>query len=151
MADTSKNVLVPIDFSDASDVVVGHAVDLAHALSARLTLLHVAPPEPEFIGYEPGPQSVRDAVARKYHEQHARLQEIEKAMANVNIETTSLLVQGYTVEKILKEAERLNATLIVMGSHGHGALHNLLVGSVTEGVLRRARCPVVIVPRALAG
>ena len=47
---------------------------------------------------------------------------------------------------ILEEAERLEAEVIIMGSHGHGALYDLIVGSVTEGVLRKAKCPVLVLP-----
>jgi nucleotide-binding universal stress UspA family protein len=57
-----------------------------------------------------------------------------------------MLVSGLPARKILGEADRLEATLIVMGSHGHGALFNLLMGTVCNGVLRKSRCPVVVVP-----
>lgn len=50
------------------------------------------------------------------------------------------------MERLLAEQGRLAADAIVLGSHGHGALYDLLVGSVAEGVLRRAPCPVVVVP-----
>ena len=143
-----KNILVPVDFSDATGAVVARATDLAKALQAQITLLHVVAPEPDFVGYEPGPQSVRDTVAKHVHEEHKQLQALEKMTAGQGVPVTSLLIQGYTAEKILKECERLKSDLIVMGSHGHSALHNLLVGSVAEGVLRKASCPVVVVPRA---
>lgn len=143
-----KNILVPVDFSDATDGVVARATDLAKALQAHITLLHVAAPEPDFVGYEPGPQSVRDTVAKHVHDEHKQLQALEKMASGQGVQVTSLLIQGYTAEKILKECERLKPEMVVMGSHGHSALHNLLVGSVTEGVLRAATCPVVIVPRA---
>ncbi|MFH1183689.1 MAG: universal stress protein [Chloroflexota bacterium] len=135
-----------MDFSDATDAVVARATDLAKALQAQVTLLHVAAPEPDFVGYEPGPQSVRDTVAKHVHEEHKHLQMLEKKAAGMGVQVASLLIQGYTVEKILMECERLKPDLIVMGSHGHSALHQLLVGSVTEGVLRKATCPVVVVP-----
>ena len=50
------------------------------------------------------------------------------------------------IEEILECAKAVKADAIVMGRHGHGAMYNLLVGSVTEGVLKRATCPVVLVP-----
>jgi nucleotide-binding universal stress UspA family protein len=87
-------------------------------------------------------------VARELHDEHRRLQELEKQPDLRGIKVTSLLVQGYAVEKILKEADQLGADLIVMGSHGHGALRNLLVGSVANGVLGKAKCPVLVVPQS---
>ena len=49
-------------------------------------------------------------------------------------------------EEILDQANELNADLIVMGTHGHGAMYNLLVGSVTKGVLKHSTRPVLLMP-----
>lgn len=141
-----KNILVPVDFSDCAPKVIKTAVSIATKFSGHLILLHVAPPEPEFIGYDPGPQSVRDSVARELAGEHANLQKFEQDIKSPGLKTTALVIQGYPVDKILEEAKKVHADLIVMGSHGHGALRNLLVGSVAEGVLRKAACPVLIVP-----
>lgn len=119
---------------------------MAESFSANLVLLHVAAPEPEFLGYEPGPQSVRDSVARELSQQHKKLQQLEQDVKRPGLHTTALAIQGYPVDKILDESKKFKADMIVMGSHGHGALHNLLVGSVTEGVMRGADCPILVVP-----
>jgi nucleotide-binding universal stress UspA family protein len=141
-----KTILVPVDFSDVTSRVTDAAVRLAKAFSARLILLHVAPPEPEFIGYDPGPPSVRSNVARVLVEEHRRIHALDRQLEQEGLKVTSLVVQGYPVDKIIAEAEKFKAEMVVMGSHGHGMLHNLLVGSVAEGVLRQARCPVLVVP-----
>ena len=141
-----ETILAPIDFSDVSDTVIRRAADLAKAFQAPIYLLHVAPPDPDFVGYAPGPQSVRDTVAGTIRKEHHQLQKLESKLKSEGLDVHALLVQGPVVEKILREGERLQAGIIVMGSHGHGALHKLLVGSVAEGVLRGSRCPVFIVP-----
>ena len=141
-----KPILVPVDFSDATGAVIAEALRLAKALQTGMVILHVAPPEPEFVGYEPGPQSVRDAVARKLHAEHKELQALEASAKATGVDTTTLLIQGYAAEKVVQEAEKLEAGMIVMGSHGHGKLRQLLVGSVTDAVLRKSRVPVLIVP-----
>lgn len=143
-----KTILAPIDFSDVTKAVVRSAADLAKAFQAALYLLHVAPSDPDFIGYEPGPQTVRDSVARKFRKEHQQLQELESELKSKGLDVHALLVQGATTEKILQEAQRLQAEMVVIGSHGHGALKKLLVGSVAEGVLRKVSCPVLIVPGA---
>ena len=58
----------------------------------------------------------------------------------------TILLEGDPVDKIIYEATRLEPRLIVVGSHGHGALHGLLMGSVSTGILRKTRCPVLVVP-----
>ena len=144
-----KRILAAIDFSDVTGAVVQSAAGIAKAFQASLHLLHVAPPDPDFVGYEPGPQSVRDTVAGKIRKEHHQLQELETDLRSKGLDVHALLVQGATAEKIFQEAKRLQAEMIVIGSHGHGALQKLLVGSVAEGVLRKAPCPVLIVPSAM--
>ena len=141
-----KTILVPVDFSDISTRVVDTARAFAQALGGRLVLLHVSEPEPDFVGFEPGPVSVRAAVAHDLKAEHQKLEAAKAAAAQGGMEVLALHIQGPLVEKILAEAETCGAELIVMGSHGHGALYELLVGSVTSGVLHRAKCPVLVVP-----
>ena len=141
-----KDILVPIDFSDVTDRVVERAAGLAKALAARLWLLHVAMPDPDFVGYDVGPPSARQSRATELRDEHRALQAIAERLRADGIEATSLLVQGPTVETILAEAGKVSADLIAVGSHGHGALHRALVGSVSEGLLRHADRPLLIVP-----
>jgi nucleotide-binding universal stress UspA family protein len=141
-----KNVLVPIDFSDQTDAVVAVANEMARALGAHLWLLHVAPPDPDFVGYGPGPSTVRDQVAKELHEEHRQIQAIAEGLREQGLEVTALAIQGATVECIVGEIEKLEIDLVVLGSHGRGAVFRMLLGSVSEGVLRRAGCPVLIVP-----
>jgi nucleotide-binding universal stress UspA family protein len=141
-----KTILVPIDFSDISTRVVDTARTYAEALGGRLVLVHVSEPEPDFIGFEPGPLTVRMSVARDFKEEHRKLDAAKAAAVQGGVEALALHIQGPLVAKILAEAETHAAELIVIGSHGHGALYELLVGSVTSGVLHGAKCPVLVVP-----
>lgn len=145
-----RNILVPIDFSPITESVVEFSRTLAECFSARLCLLHVASPDPDFVGFDAGPQSVRDQLAEHLREEHRRIQMTATELRDAGIETAALLVQGATAEKILSEAEEQAADLIVMGSHGHGAMHRALMGSVSERVLRKAVCPVTIIPHQVA-
>jgi nucleotide-binding universal stress UspA family protein len=61
-------------------------------------------------------------------------------------EVNALLVQGPTVQTILEQAEKLGAEVIVVGSHGRGKLFDLVVGSVSAGVIRKSPIPVLGVP-----
>lgn len=141
-----KTILVPVDFSDVTTRVIDTARSMSRAFGARLVLLHVSEPEPDFIGFEPGPMAVRTAVARDFKKEHQKLEELSATVAVDGFQVLALHVQGPLVEKILDEADKHQADAIVMGSHGHGALFEFLVGSVTSGVLRAAKAPVVVVP-----
>lgn len=141
-----NTILALVDFSDVTEAVVEQAASMAKGLEAEVVILHVAEPDPDFVGYEAGPQTVRDAVAGRLRDEHHSLRKIEDRIKAQGVAVTSLLVQGPTIEKCLSEAARLQPLLMVIGSHGHGLLRDLLVGSVTEGVLRKAACPVLVVP-----
>lgn len=139
-------LLVPIDLSPASTRVLATAASLAAATSAQIWLLHVAQPEPDFVGYDAGSPAVRDQVAHEHHESHRVLQAHAQSLRDRGLATTALLIQGPTEATILREAERLQADLIVMATHGHGAIFDLLIGSISQAVLRASPIPVVMVP-----
>lgn len=141
-----KNILAAVDFSPVSGAVIEQATALAQAFRAALWLLHVAAPDPDFIGYESGPQSVRRSVAAGLHEDHRRLQDQSAALRERGVDCTALLVQGATPDTIVREADRLGVDLIVLGSHGHGVIRRALIGSVSEHVLHHASRPLLIVP-----
>jgi nucleotide-binding universal stress UspA family protein len=141
-----KTILVPIDFSDVTAQVVETARKFAAAFESRLVLLNVAEPEPDFVGFEPGPPTVRMSIARDFKIERQRLDELKAQCATSGAEVMALHIQGPIVEKIIYEAGEQHADLIIIGSHGHGAFYDLLVGSVTQGVIKAARCPVVVVP-----
>lgn len=140
-------VLVPVDLSEVSLRVTDGACFLTKRIGARVVLLHVEPPDPDFVGYEVGPPAVRDAVSREIHKNNDRLHELRDSLRAEGVEAESLLIQGPVVEKIIEESDRLDADYIVIGSHGHSALYDLVVGSVCDGVVRRATRPVVVIPR----
>ena len=141
-----NQILAALDLSSAADEVIRHAESLTRAMGARLTLLHVAAPHPDFVGYQVGPQSVRDARARELKSEHDRLQSYASDLQRRGLDAHAILVEGPTVETILAEVDRRGADLIVMGSHGHGMLYDAIVGSVSAGVMRAATRPVLIVP-----
>lgn len=140
-------ILVAVDFSPVSDRVYEVAVEMAPRLGARVLVLHVSEPEVDYVGVAPpqayviGEESVRKAA-------EARLAAARERMAAGGVVAEVLHRWGPPVATILEEADRSGAGLVILGSHGHGALYNLLVGSVAEGVLRHSRVPVLVIPAA---
>ncbi|MDT8391963.1 MAG: universal stress protein [Lentisphaeria bacterium] len=140
------NMLVAVDFSETTDVVMKEAEKLALALAGRVWVLHVAPPDPDFIGYDPGPQAERDYIARQRHREHCEVQDLARQLKEKGIQATAVLAQGDTAAVILEQADQLEADMIILGTHGHGAVYHLIAGSVSKGVIKRAVCPVYVVP-----
>ena len=139
-------LLVAVDLSDSSRLVIDYVKDLANALSGKVWLLHVAEPDPEFVGYDVDPPEMRDVVARRFHREHQQIQQLSQALRAKGLDCEALLIQGPTVETILREIERLSVDMVVLGSHGKRVLRHLLVGSTSEGVLHQSSIPVLIVP-----
>jgi nucleotide-binding universal stress UspA family protein len=140
------SILAAIDFSPVSDRVVEEAARLGLALEAELTLLHAAAPDPDFVGYEVGPQHVRDNRAHELQDEHRQLHVLAGGLRDRGLTVRARLHAGPTADVILAEAEARSATLIVVGSHRHSRTVKLLLGSTSEAVLRKAACPVLVVP-----
>jgi nucleotide-binding universal stress UspA family protein len=141
-----KNILAAIDFSDVSTSIVNKAAQISQRFASKLWLIHVTDPDPDFIGYGTGPQTERDWRAKIIKDEHQYIQQQALELDRQGIDVTPLLIQGATAEAILKEAAKLKADLIVIGSHGHNAFYKALVGSVSAEVIRKASCPVLIIP-----
>lgn len=135
-----------VTLAKATHKIVDKVESLASALSAEIWILHVALPDPDFVGYKAGPQSERDFLAKTFHEEHRQVQSISARLQEKGIVATALLVQGATIETIIKEASKLAIDMIVVGSHGRGMMAQFLIGSVSQGVLQQAKCPVLVIP-----
>ena len=139
------NILAALDFSETTPEVLTSAKRLAGALKSHLWLVHVEAPDPDFVGYDAGPQSVRDQVSREIHTDHQQLQSFAEKCREDDLQVTALLLQGPTAQTLVDKAEQLGAEFLVVGSHGKTGLRKLLMGSVSEAILRSAPCPVVVV------
>lgn len=140
------NVIVAVDFSEVTRRILEVVRDLSEGRAMRLYLLHIAAPDPTFVGWEAGPEVVRQQVATGLRREHRDVDALATELRDVGRDATALCVQGPTIDTILGQAEQLHADLIVVGSHGHGATYDLLVGSVSSGVIRKSKVPVLVVP-----
>lgn len=141
-----KNILVPIDFSAVQQKLVATASALAGPLKAKLWLVHVAAPDPDFVGFSVGPEYIREQRADILRQEHQDIQAIAKELKAASVDAEALLVQGPTTDTILEVAKNVSADLIVIGSHGRSALFRAFVGSVSEQVLKDSKVPVLVVP-----
>ena len=142
----TMKILVALDLSEAAPRILQVTERMARQSTAEVRLLHVAEAEPDFIGYDAGPEVVRDQVAREFRDEHRAVQKYADELREAGIDAGARLIQGPIVETVFKEAERFEADLLIVGSHGFGAIYDLLVGSVSRGLLKDAEIPVLVVP-----
>ena len=140
-----KTVIAPIDFSDISSQVVAEAESLAKAIGGRIVLVHAVRPLSVINEYSPEAERLFEEEERSAE---ATLQGWHRELEGAGIENEAVVRHDFPVAAILDEAAQARADYIVMGSHGRTALHDLLVGDTAHGVLRKAPCPVLIVPSA---
>lgn len=143
-----KTILAPIDFSTATDGVIEAAVSLARSLQAKIVLLHIVEPPTLASDYGLALESLHEAIALSEQSAARRLAEIRQRVVAIFPALDTELRRGTPTGEILEAAQRHQVAYIVVGSHGHTAIYDLLVGTTTHGILRKAPCPVVIVPPA---
>ena len=147
---TLGRILCPTDFSDFSVAAVSYGAALAASYGATLRLLHVMTPFPVVAPFPNLPGDPRLFEAQR--EQAARALAAEAArVRSVRVTVDTELRDGQAVHEILSAAEDFDADVVVLGTHGRGGFERLVLGSVTEKVLRKAPCAVLTVPRAAIG
>ena len=147
-----KTILAPLDFSIVTRSVVAQAVALARAVDGRVVLLHVLPRPPRRLkGGAPGNESGEEFLSTIEQATSARLALLQEELRSAGVAAHAIRRRGNPGQCIVQQAERLSADYIVIGSHGHTAIYDLIVGSTTTRVLKGAGCRVVIIPPALAG
>ena len=148
-----KKILYATDLSKNSAYAFYYALGMAEKNDATIVLLHVVEPLPPFgIGFK----DFREMVERERKEE--AIQEIEKrrkaiaqfVTSDIRKSVSNIIVRmGYPMEEILKVADEERCDVIILGSHGKGALTQTLLGSVSNAVLHRTRRPVFIIPLPL--
>jgi len=144
-----KTILVPHDFSASANHAAAVARDEAKQHGARIVLLHVIDlpqqlrPDMVIVPDDSGaPINVKDYAVGKAEE---HLNDLVTRLAKDGVTINSFLRTGHPVEEILKFASDEKVDLIVMGTHGRTGIRHLLLGSVTERVVRAAEVPVMTI------
>lgn len=122
----ARQIVFATDYSDISQAAGRAAADLARHFRARLHVIHVVPPVTD-----PGPPGALGEVA---------------ADLGPDLDVVMATLGGLPAREIVAYAQRHGAWLIVLGTHGRTGVSRMLLGSVAEAVVRRARCPVLTVP-----
>lgn len=144
-----KTIVVAVDFSNATPGVLDMASSLAKAFGAQLRLFHVVEPEPSYTAYGFTPDEFPALHAYQEEAKRRAGEKLEALLENVKPElpsASSQIAEGSPLHALLDYVKECGADFVVLGSHGHGAIAALLLGSVAEGMVRKATVPTLIVP-----
>ena len=139
-------ILCPVDVSDVSQPAIDHTIQLARWYQASITALHVCQPI-SMSGADFVPVGGVSRAVLTLDEINEARERVLACFASAGGSGVDVVVEdGRPANQILELARSLPADLIVIGTHGAGGFQHLLLGSVTEKVLRQATCPVLTVP-----
>jgi len=145
-----KTILVPLDGSKRAEAILPHAEELAQRYRARVVFVRIIEPIPYVMGPEGTPMTLREQEleqrqkdAKSYMD--ARVGEFRE----MGIEAKAEVLQGPVVQGITDTAEKVEADLIAIASHGRSGLSQCFYGSVASGVLNRVDRPLLVI-RSLA-
>lgn len=144
-----KHILVPTDFSDASKIALNAALDIAKLFRSDVVLLHVYEP---MMYFSDMPIGMTDIVTLEQSVRESAETHLDSLIENIRsrgdcegLHVEKTVAQGKPFAEIIRVAAERDSDLIVMSTHGRGGWEHMLLGSVTEKVVRKAPCAVLTV------
>jgi nucleotide-binding universal stress UspA family protein len=144
-----KTILAPVDFSEVTNAVTDAASLLARAIGARIVILSIVQPPVITSDYSPMVEDIGEIIDAREKAVGRQLTRLATRLKAPSLVVETVRLTGNSTTLILDYAKKNDVDYIIMGSHGHTALYDLIVGSTTHQVLKQATCPVMIVPRPM--
>ncbi len=141
-----KNVLVAVDFKEGTEKVLDFAKQFGQMYLAKVWIIHVSAPEPDFVGYEVGPQYISDMREVELKEEHKLLKKYADDMSFVGVASEGIMLEGGTVEMLAAEITKLHIELLIVGHHKHGVFHKAFFGRTDVSLIEHVKVPTLVVP-----
>ena len=138
-----KRILVPTDFSEPGRIALRYAVEFAVQFGAAVDLMHVVESVPAGALLSYRPIDELKASIRAHAEDE--MEKLHSEWSEHNFPVRKVVVDGHPFVEIVRHAKKNDTDLIIMGTHGRGAIAHMMLGSVTEKVIRKSPCPVLTV------
>ena len=140
-----KSILLPIDFSDTSELLAEYAMTFVKGFGAKLYILHVVEGLEDLPGLSVPHISLDKVMEEVFSAAKKELEYFSKIHFSDDVKSESSIVKGVPYDEILKFIDKNRIDMIIMGTHGRSGLDYLFFGSTADKVLRRAKCPVLTV------
>ena len=143
-----KKIICALDLADHSKLVAEHATMIAKLSGASIVAVYAAPTMTQYTGFHVPPTTIDDFVGEIVNGANKAMAEFVSENFD-GVEVTSEIVVGYAAEEILAVANREEADLIIMGTHGRTGFDRILFGSVAEKIVKNSNVPVMTIrPKA---
>ncbi|QDP84404.1 universal stress protein [Chryseobacterium sp. SNU WT5] len=140
------NIILPVDFSEATDKLLDGAIKFANQTNGKICLIHVAPTDIGFAIGDMGFQYFPEIEQNEIKQELVELNTLEQRIIAQGVDCEHLLKQGIAGDVILEYAKEKAAEYIVMGSHGRSNMYDVFVGSLTKELTRKSHVPVLVIP-----
>ena len=141
-----KNILVGVDLNEKTDVLIEKAQNLALKYGAKLWLLHVTSPLPEYVGFDVTPHYSTEGSETIKETQRKRLAKFVDELKKQGLDADAIVMDGVPTATIIDESKELNVDLIICGHHEHSVFYNMLFGSTSASIVRNSEIPVLVYP-----
>lgn len=141
-----NTLLVALDLKNSDSELLRYTASFANKFQSKVWLIHIAAPDPDFVGYSVGPTYIRDVRAEELRKEHKHLQELAADLKSKNINADALLIQGPTIDILKSEVAKLKVDLLIMGSHRHGFMYETFIGNTSVQAIKKIHIPVLIIP-----
>ena len=142
-----KKILYPTDFSDVSKKALGYLTQLKNAGTEEIIVLHVIDAKGIDAIYRYGAGNAETVIREITKEAKEEGKKIEKKLMQSDLNVKVIIKRGVPLKEILKIEEKEKISVIIIGSHGKTNLEEMLLGSVSEKVIRQSKSPVLVIKR----
>lgn len=141
-----KNILLALDLRQEDQRLITHAKQLAQKFEAKIWVVHIAAPDPDFVGYAVGPSYIRDTRADELRKEHKLLAVITDQFKSEGLSAEGLLIQGPTVQMLEEEVVKLSIDLVVLGHNQRSFWHDTFVGHTGSQLAKHLSIPILLIP-----
>ena len=141
-----KKIVLPVDFRESTDKLIEGAIKFAKDVNGKICMIHVAPSDIGFAIGDMGFQYFPEIEQNEIKEELLQLNAIEQRIIASDVDCEHILRQGLAKELIMEYAKEMEASYIVMGSHGRSGMYDVFVGSLTKSLTKDSNIPVVVIP-----
>lgn len=144
-----KTIVVAVDFSNGTELVLSSAVKMAKALGEVIHLVHVVDDTPLYTMYGMYPEEI--PAMNEYRElanegAKRRLEDARVKVAESGVSVSTEILEGKPQDAIVEYVAKVESEMVIVGTHGHSAIGSVLMGSVASGLVRQSEVPVLVVP-----
>lgn len=141
-----KRILAALDFSEVTPEVVKQAKLLTQKFKAELCLVHADYLLPFLGAHQYDQHLALEAYESQKKRNKDELQKLKDQLAAEGIQAEIILHEGDVDDAIIEEARKFKADLIILGAHKHGKLYHIFFGNISENIIQKAECPVMVIP-----